>query len=51
MTVLGVESSEVNRSVGRTESAPSATNAEYAVTSQTLKPKGNCGKVFSDASA
>jgi len=26
-------------------------NDECAVTSQTLKPKGDCGEVFSDASA
>ena len=48
---FGSESSEFDRGVDRAESAPFVNNAECAVTSQTLKSKGNCGKVFSNASA
>jgi len=48
---FGSRNSEVNRSVGRAESAPFVNNVECVATSQTLTPKGDCGKVFSDTSA
>jgi len=48
---FGGQNSEVKRGVGRAESAPLVNIAECAVTSQILQPKGDCGKVFSDASA
>ena len=48
---FGSQNSEVKRGVGRAESAPFVNIAECAVTSQILQPKGDCGKVFSDASA
>jgi len=48
---FGSQSSEVIRGVGPAENAPFVNNAECAVTSQTLKPKDDCGEVFSDASA
>jgi len=47
----GSQSSEVNRSVGRAEGEPFVNDVQCALTSQTLKPKGDCGKVFSNTSA
>ena len=45
------QSSQSKTGVARAESAPIVNIAECPVPSQTLKPKGDCGKVFSDASA
>ena len=45
------QSSQSKTGVTRAESAPLVNIAECAVPSQTLKPKGDCSKVFSDASA
>jgi len=47
---FGSQSSEVNTNVGRAECAPFVNNVQCALNFQTLKPKGDCGKVFSDTS-
>ena len=46
-----LQSSQVKTGVARAERPPFVNIAVCAVTSQTLKPKGECGKVSSDASA
>ena len=48
---IGSQSSVAKWGVGRPENVPFVNIHECAVTSQVLKPKGDCGKVFSDDSA